>query len=164
MKMTIVRDVIPPNRAHKGEDAGLDFYTPRFKESFLSDMKEKNPGLTYNESNKTFVIEPGGRILIPSGVKVIVPDNHALVAFNKSGIASKLGLVIGACVVDVGYRGEIHINLINTSNDPVIISEDMKVVQFILMPVNLIEPEFIHNEYYDNYISHRGDGAFGSTD
>ena len=38
--------------------------------------------------------------MIPSGIKVRLPDNHVLIGFNKSGMSVKYGLHVGACVVD----------------------------------------------------------------
>ena len=53
---------------------------------------------------------------IKSGIKVNVPQGYALIAFNKSGISTKLGLIVGACVIDSGYQGELSIHIINTSS------------------------------------------------
>lgn len=114
-------------------------------------------------------LKPGERICIPSGVKVkFNVSGTALIAFNKSGIATKKGLVIGACVVDEDYLGEVHISLINTSNDEVYLSEDDKAVQFILLP--LVKPctfTRITKEDYENYArlsgSERGEGWAGSS-
>lgn len=45
------------------------------------------------------LIAPGAKVCIPSGIHVNLPKNVFLNAQNKSGIASKRGLVKGACVV-----------------------------------------------------------------
>jgi len=60
---------------------------------------------------------------------------RALIAANKSGVASKSGLIFGAQVVDYTYKGEIHINVINTSSKVVRIYEDMKLIQFLETPI-----------------------------
>jgi dUTPase len=82
-------------------------YTPEFVEQVL----EKNKELAYGPHG--LVLKQGERCLIPSGIKVDVPAGHALIAFNKSGVAVKKGLDVGACVVDVGYQGQVHISLTN---------------------------------------------------
>ena len=108
-------------------------------------------------------VPKNSRILIPSGIKVNVPKGYALIAFNKSGIATKKGLIVGACVVDNGYQGEVHISLINTTNNDVCIFQNQKIVQFILMPVaNQKIDEVTLDQLYQNE-SHRGQGGFGST-
>ena len=128
---------------------------------------ENNSLIKYNEEEgKSYVpILPNQRINIPSGIYVKMADNNrALIAFNKSGIASKFGLVTGACVIDAGYQGEIHLNLINTSNKVVRIYEDMKIVQFIELPIyisNIIEINNLNKLYQEK--TSRGDGGFSST-
>lgn len=52
-----------------------------------------------------FRIPPGVSCLVPTGIKVDVPPGHMLEVKNKSGIAHKQKLLVGACVVDSGYTG-----------------------------------------------------------
>ena len=94
MRLSRIRDVKLPTRGTTGS-AGIDFYFPN----------------DYPESLCT--VEPGERFFIPSGIKANVPEGQALIAFNKSGVALKQGLSVGACVVDSDYQGEIHLHLIN---------------------------------------------------
>lgn len=112
-----------------------------------------------------FELKPGKGANIPSGIHCQMSgENKALIAFNKSGISTKFGLVVGAQVVDIGYQGEIHINVINTSNEPVKIYEGQKLVQFIEIPI--FTSEIIMEDSYDNLYSgksDRGDGGFSST-
>ena len=81
---------------------------------------------------------------------------------NKSGIASKRGLVVGACVVDRGYTGEIFVNLHNPSDRTQTLHAGDKIAQAVLVKINtevqLVEAESI----YDDETS-RGEGALGST-
>jgi dUTP pyrophosphatase len=134
--------VIPPSRAHS-LDAGIDFYVP-------SDFTITK-------------VAPQNAIKIPSGIKVDIPQGYALIAFNKSGVCTTLGLVAGACVIDSGYQGEIHIHLINASRKDVFITPDMKIIQFILIPVSdVMTEECDLEELYDKQ-SERSSGGFGST-
>lgn len=137
-----MRKVIPPSRAHS-LDAGIDFYVP-------SDFTITK-------------VAPQNAIKIPSGIKVDIPQGYALIAFNKSGVCTTLGLVAGACVIDSGYQGEIHIHLINASRKDVFITPDMKIIQFILIPVSdVMTEECDLEELYDKQ-SERSSGGFGST-
>jgi len=107
------------------------------------------------------------RLLIPSGIHCQMEShNRALIAANKSGVASKDGLVFGAQVVDSSYQGEIHISVINTSNVGVRIYEDMKIIQFVETPVYTSELKFEDSlrELYDEKETDRGSAGFGSTD
>ena len=138
-----IRDVKSPSRAHQ-YDAGIDFYVPA---EYRSDG-----------------IKPGYSSKIPSGIKTYVRPGMALVAFIKSGVATKHGLQVGACVVDSGYEGEIHMHVMNVSHRTVFILPDTKLVQFLLLPIGV--PELLEVEEYRlfNRESERGEGGFGSTD
>ena len=59
-------------------------------------------------------IQPGQSVLLETGVKMEVPPGCMLQIMNKSGVASKLHLITGACVVDEGYTGEIFVRLKKT--------------------------------------------------
>ena len=142
MKISKVRDVKLPCRAHE-TDAGIDFYIP-------------------NDFNHV-ELNQGDSICIPSGIKVNVPSGYALIAFNKSGVALKKGLDVGATVVDETYQGEVHINLNKVTSGKCEINPGDKIVQFILLPINYAKIEEVQeNELYTE-ISNRGSGGFGSS-
>jgi dUTP pyrophosphatase len=142
LKFAKTKNVKSPNRGTE-QSAGIDFYVP-------FDFKETK-------------VKPNESILIPSGIKVNVPTGHALIAFNKSGVAVKKNLVMGACVVDEDYQGEVHMHLINIGNETTLVSPGDKLAQFLLMPVNYATTfEVNENELYQTP-SERGEGAFGST-
>lgn len=144
MKISKTRKVKTPTRGTKFS-AGLDFYIP---EDF---------------SWKYMCVSKGQSILIPSGIKANIPKGYALIAFNKSGVATKKGLAVGACVVDEDYQGEIHIHLINISEKEVVLEPGDKIIQFILLPVFYdFVTEVPESELYETETS-RGLGGFGST-
>ena len=98
--------------------------------------------------------------------KVKIPENYSLIAFNKSGISTKLGLQVGACVVDENYTGEIHLNMINVGKEPILIKQGMKLVQFVLIKQAYHEICVYQTEekLYENFNKkERGDKGFGST-
>ena len=142
MKITKIRDVKTPTRANS-TDAGIDFFIPN--DHVFSYLK------------------PGASVLIPSGVKVNVPEGYALIAFNKSGVAVKKNLHVGACVVDHGYQGEVHINLTNVGSEDRTLEAGDKIVQFVLLPLGPPEIELVEeNNLYESNSS-RGEGGFGSS-
>lgn len=120
-----------------------------------------------NKIKKSFIeLFPHERLLIPSGISCkMMSNDRALIAANKSGIASEFGLVVGASVVDSQYQGEIHLNVINTSNEVVKIYEDMKLIQMIETPIYVSEIESVKNyeDLYGGEVTSRGTGGFGST-
>jgi dUTP pyrophosphatase len=168
IEYTKVRDVKSPNRGTPGS-AGVDFFIPNYSEEFKKDFEEKNPELFLHNNIHEYpghiFIPPKNSILIPSGIHVNIPKDSALIAFNKSGVAVKKGLDVGASVVDCDYEGEVHIHLTNNSDVTVKLECGEKVIQFLLVPIkfdDLFEKENLE-ELYKNNKSERGTGGFGST-
>lgn len=144
MKVQRIRDVKLPTRG-TSQSAGLDFYVPNE---------------VYNGVD--ICLKPGDSVVIPSGIRVEVPKGYALIGFNKSGIATKRHLYVGACVIDEDYQGEIHIHLTNVGKGPSYIAPGDKIAQFILIPVLYVDIEEVSELHMTP--TERGDGAFGSTD
>lgn len=143
LKFCKMREVISPSRSNS-VDAGIDFRIPA----------------SYPKTE----IKPNESILIPSGIKVDVPEGWALIFMNKSGIAAKRKLLVGAQVIDTGYQGECHINLHNVGSESVFIEGGEKIVQGIMIPIGLHNPkETPENEMWLDKLSTRGAGGFGST-
>jgi dUTPase len=154
-------------------NAGVDFFIPNYSEVFVKAFEEKNSyhnaylDLTENKA-PTIKIMPHGRVNIPSGVRSFISSNVALEAQNKSGIATKHGLVYGASVVDANYQGIIHISLINTTSQIIELPLGMKAVQFLPRVIDISPVEVYNNmsldKFYEGFeFSNRGEGAFGST-
>ena len=82
---------------------------------------------------------------------------------NKSGVAVKKGLIVGACVVDSDYQGEIMFNVWNVSSVAVALESGTKIVQMVLVPILFptLEEVSLDNLFVDD--SERGSGGFGST-
>ncbi len=178
MKFCKVRNVKNPSRANS-TDAGVDFFIPNLHvgDFDISDIQSKGSYLVrdgdtidakFTETSfpiKGIEVRPNGRILIPSGIHVRLEPGTALILMNKSGVAAKLGLIVGSCVVDESYMGEIHISLINTTDKPVIVECGQKIVQGLILDVgNSLPTEFVDtDELYEGFKSDRGAGAFGHT-
>jgi len=141
MKISKVRNVKIPSRGTE-KSAGIDFYVP----------EDYNVTLAQGES-----------CLIPSGIKANVPKGFSLIAFNKSGVAVKKSLHVGACVVDEDYQGEIHLNLINVGPNLVSLNAGEKILQFILVPVFYDDIEEVSVDDLFEEETERGSGGFGST-
>ena len=138
-----------PVRAHQ-MDAGMDlFYCPN-GEKKLYDSKD-------------FFIPPKESRLIPTGIKVEIPYGYMLEIKNKSGIAYKRQLIVGACVVDPGYNGEVYVNLHNIGAETQMIRPGDKVAQAILIPIVHCKVEEVESDEFLNFHSQRGEGGFGST-
>lgn len=165
-----VREVKSPTRAHS-TDAGIDFYIPTDidVDTFASKCDVTKCNLNYTLTDdykiKTITLSPGQSVLIPSGIHVKIPDGYALIYMNKSGVASKKHLLVGAAVVDQEYEGECHINLFNAGDCNIIIEAGDKIVQGIVLPVSYCQTEECSSleQLYAGSASSRGAGGFGSS-
>ena len=167
-----IREVIAPQRGTK-ESAGIDFFMPKFTETFLTDLKAKNPNISeiregsysyyIDETNKRILLGAHERLLIPSGIKIRGHENIAINAHNKSGVASKKGLDRLAECVDFDYQGELHSNIVNTSNYIVEICEDEKLLQFLECKIDMSELQELLIDDLFLTETDRGEGGFGST-
>ena len=175
---TKVRNVKSPNRANEG-DAGLDFYVPiltgediRAVPQNMDQMHAGNLRFKYSDNDEICCVSltPGGRVLIPSGIRVLIePKDSMLMAANKSGVATKTGLLYTAEIIDSPYTGEMHIGIFNSSpqKQTISLTEGKKIMQFIHVPIILSNPVEIPNDLYEAKAKDwgsRGSNGFGSSD
>ena len=141
-------NVVPPTRANPS-DAGLDiYYSP-------VDISEECD------------IDAGETALLNTGLRFGVPHGYMLQVMNRSSVASKKQLLVGACVIDSGYDGEVFINLHNVGTNSQTIKRGDKIAQIVMVPVVPFRAYCRHDGGLYNYpitMSERGDGALGSTD
>lgn len=161
-------DVKAPQR--EAGNAGVDFFIPNYNRTFEDAFNLKNDPekATLNFIKKQIIIKPHCDANIPSGIHSFMDKDTGLLAMNKSGIAFKKKLIVGACLVDPNYQGIIHCHIINTSDEEVAVDLGTKIVQFvpykfdtteIVVEANMSQEEF----YSDLEFSNRGAGGFGST-
>jgi len=177
MQFIKTRDVKDPER-NVNENAGIDVYIPNNTPDFIEALQNKNSHLFINNTNEvpvgvtyfavadgTINIAPHSDIIIPSGIRSKFKSNLALIANNKSGIATKKKLIFGASVIDASYQGEWHLHLINTSDKYQTLECGQKALQFIPHIISMEEVEVLDEtpeEFYTEKTS-RGEGWQGST-
>tara|TARA_Y100000310_G_scaffold159423_1_gene158974 strand:+ start:271 stop:753 length:483 start_codon:yes stop_codon:yes gene_type:complete len=143
-----------PERAHK-TDAGMDlFYNP--------DKNRRDSPACLVKADGSYALAPGASCLLPTGIKVEVPRSCMLEVKNKSGIASKRQLLVGACVIDSGYNGEVFVNLHNIGQETQIVKPGQKIAQVVLVPIIQCSVEEVYEDDL-NQDSLRQTGGFGST-
>jgi len=109
-------------------------------------------------------IPPFGRTLIPTGIKLSIPEEYEIQVRPKSGLALNQGLTVlnTPGTVDSGYVGEIKVIVFNTSNETVTVSKGMKIAQAVLCPV--VCGKYVSFESTNKVEGKdRGDKGFGST-
>lgn len=90
-------------------------------------------------SREDFVLEPGERRLVPTGIAIALPSGFAGFVHPRSGLAARHGISIvnSPGTIDAGYRGEIQVCLLNTDrSEPVRISRGDRIAQLVVSPVS----------------------------
>jgi len=124
-----------PSYAHD-TDAGLDLYAV-----------------------ETMSIQAGQRAQIPIGIALAIPQGYVGLIWDKSGLSHKAGLKTLGGVVDAGYRGEIFIGILNTSDAQYVCTAGDKIAQMLIQKVE--QPQLVVVDTLED--TTRGVGAFGST-
>ncbi len=106
-------------------------------------------------------IPPGGRALIPTGLRIALPPAHELQIRPRSGLALKNGILLpnSPGTIDEDYRGELGVILLNAGSEPFTVERGMRIAQAVLAPVT----RAAWREVTELPGTARGEGGFGST-
>ena len=139
VRMRVVRldpDLPLPSYAHPG-DAGMDLV-----------------------ARVDVFLAPGARAVVPTGVSVQLPAGMVGLVHPRSGLAAKLGVTVlnAPGTIDEGYRGEVGVILVNSSDENVHLYRGDRIAQLVVqryVQVDLVEVDDLSD-------SLRGGGGFGS--
>lgn len=107
------------------------------------------------------VIPPGGRALVPTGLRIALPEGYEAQVRPRSGLALKHGVTLlnSPGTIDSDYRGEIGVILINLGQEPFSIQPGDRIAQMVFAPVT----RGVWDEVETLDETERGAGGFGST-
>ena len=107
------------------------------------------------------VVPAHGRVLVPTGVSIALPDGYVGLVHPRSGLAHKHGITVlnTPGTVDAGYRGEIAVNLYNSTDTDFAVEVGDRIAQLVIQQVE--RAQFIRVERLPE--SDRGEGGHGST-
>ncbi len=108
-----------------------------------------------------YELSPGARTLVPTGIRIAVPEGFEAQVRPRSGWALKQGLVVPNApgTIDSDYRGEVGVILMNLGTEPVRIERGARIAQLVFAPVVRAQwaPVAALSE------TARGAGGFGHT-
>lgn len=144
-----------PKYAHKG-DAGFDL------RANVEEIENDNylfNAIKFNAT--TIILNPGGRVLIPTGLYMAIPEGYELQIRPRSGLALKYGITVVNTpgTIDAVYRGNIGVILKNDGTEPFIIEQGDRIAQGVLNKVeeaNLIEVDSLDE-------TDRSDSGYGKS-
>ncbi|MCG8469832.1 MAG: dUTP diphosphatase [Gemmatimonadetes bacterium] len=110
---------------------------------------------------KPLRVAPGERRLVPTGLRIAVPEGYEAQVRPRSGLALRHGIVLPNApgTIDADYRGEVAVILCNTGDETFEIARGDRIAQLVLSPVARLE----WDETTELPESRRGEGGFGST-
>lgn len=106
-------------------------------------------------------LAPGERRLIPTGLRVQIPQGYEGQVRPRSGLAVRSGITVlnSPGTIDSDYRGEVSVVLINHGSEPFVVNNGERIAQLVVSPV--VRAELEMSVALDS--SARGEQGFGST-
>jgi dUTP pyrophosphatase len=107
------------------------------------------------------VIAPGGRALVPTGLRVAVPEGFEMQIRPRSGLALKQGIVLpnSPGTIDSDYRGPLGVIVMNLGEADFVVRHGDRIAQAVIAPA--LRADYLVVEALDETL--RGAGGFGST-
>ena len=122
---------------------------------------ENSAGMDVRADCNEIIIDPLKRALVPTGLKVAIPQGYTLDVDSRSGLALKSGIFVlnAPGIVDADYRGEIGVIVANLSDQPFVVKRGDRICQLLLRKVERVEWKEVEKLSETG----RGEGGFGST-
>ena len=107
------------------------------------------------------VLEPMERRLVPTGLRIALPDGYEAQVRPRSGLALKhgIGVLNSPGTIDADYRGDVGVILINLSDKPFTINDGDRIAQMVVTPC--VQATLQAVDLLDE--TERGDGGFGHS-
>jgi len=107
------------------------------------------------------VLEPGERALVPTGLRLAIPEGFEVQVRPRSGLALKHGVTLANSpgTIDSDYRGPLGVILLNAGREAFRVAHGMRIAQMVVAPV--VRARFALAETLGD--TARGAGGFGST-
>ena len=145
-------------------DEGCSGYDIKAYINPLHTQKFIGNGFHYSVStspNRIEIDPNNGRVLVPTGLYVEIPEGYEIQVRPRSGMALKFGITVlnSPGTIDASYRGEIGVILINTSNTSYVVESGDKIAQLVVAKVQ--HCNFIKSKTLNT--TDRGEKGFGSS-
>lgn len=106
-------------------------------------------------------VAPGQRVLVPTGLRVELPEGYEMQLRPRSGLALRHGITLlnSPGTIDADYRGEIGVILINLSDDTFVINPGERICQMVVAAHARVE--WSATDALSD--TERGEGGFGHS-
>ncbi|MES0863851.1 dUTP diphosphatase [Ruegeria sp. SCPT10] len=109
----------------------------------------------------SITLEPGQRALIPTGLRIEIPEGFEVQVRPRSGLALKHGITLPNTpgTIDSDYRGPLGVILMNAGHESFEVAHGERIAQLVVAPV--VQADFQFADELSE--TERGSGGFGST-
>lgn len=106
-------------------------------------------------------LEPGGRALVTTGLRLEIPQGYEGQVRPRSGLAARHGVTIlnSPGTIDADYRGVVQVILVNFGAEPFTVQRGERIAQLVIAPV--VQAQILEGESLSP--TARGDGGFGHS-
>ncbi len=106
-------------------------------------------------------LPPLGRVLVPTGLAMALPQGHEGQVRPRSGLAVQQGVTVlnSPGTIDADYRGEVRVLLVNLGAETATVRHGERIAQLVVAPITRARPAAVA----DLDATPRGAGGFGST-
>ena len=138
-----------------GADAAVPLPSYETAGAAGADLRANLPG------GEALVLEPGTRALIPTGLRLEIPEGYEVQIRPRSGLALKHGITLpnSPGTIDSDYRGPLGVIVMNAGAAPFTVEHGARIAQMVVAPVSraVFEVTGVLGD------TARGAGGFGST-
>jgi dUTP pyrophosphatase len=156
MKVQIINDSkfeLPEYKTEKS--AGLDLRVDFSKG--VKGIAISCGDVIYN-ANKIY-IHPNTRCILPTMLKIQLPDGYEATVRPRSGISFNSWLDVKLGTIDSDYTGYIGVIVWNRSNEVIVVENGDRIAQLVISKIG--QAEFEEVDVLEQ--TERGNGGFGST-
>ena len=159
-ELSLVRPAVAVNVCWM-ENADRSLPLPTYATDGAAAMDVRANFSTLAERGEGVSIAPGGRALIPTGLRMEIPVGYELQVRPRSGLALKSGVTLANSpgTIDSDYRGEVGIIVLNVGQDTFQINHGDRVAQLVFAPVSRLQ--WVEVDAIGE--TERGEQGFGST-
>lgn len=134
----------------------------RSKHALPAYQTEHSAGLDLRANlDETLILDPGSRVLVPTGLYMALPPGYEGQVRPRSGLAFKHGITVlnSPGTIDADYRGEVKVLLINLGQEPFEIQDGERIAQLVVAAHAVVSWQ----EVPELPATERGAGGYGST-
>ena len=106
-------------------------------------------------------LAPLERALIPTGLRIALPEGYEAQVRPRSGLAARHGLTLlnSPGTIDADYRGEISVILVNLSHEPFVVNDGERIAQLVVARHEQVQWSLVE----ELAPTQRGEGGFGHS-